>query len=668
MSVTQTKDGKWLVNIHRKGFKRVRRTFLTEKAADQFERGYLSLDNSPPSLAESVKRAERASKKEISKRDEKETARRLWMKGFRPQEIKDYGQLKSSLRAIQQWQDEWKREDYCPEQIIHVADERLGELIRAKGKTKLDIQEMAILAQLIQTADTNRKALQAKTINKPARSENNTDNASDTTTRTKDGKKKKVINSIDHITDDMFEAFEKTLFWHQKISVDAAFDESLNLIRMILKPRQHGQTYVEAYIAFKRAVKFGQPHNFLSATLPQAFMFKAYINKIASEFFDCDPFVGAKKIVLKKDGKEWGGFEFISARVASAQSRPGHVIFDECAWMTRFAEVDEVANAMATQTGYTVTYLTTPSTVLHDFYEYWNGERVNKFRAPHEKINIDIRHSAFEKLDGYRLDGDGVARFLYTVDRAIEMGFTLVSLDKLRIKTPNPTVFDNIYRCQFIDDTSGVFSIKSLLRCLIADDDWMPYTKPKRVGCGYDPSSGSESSGDEAAIGYFELPDTITDPFRLLECSNFDSGTAKTHVDNFKERKKIYNVKNFFTDVSGSGIYVWQHVKNEVHNATRVDYTLQNKTEMVLKMQDLVREKRFLYHEDYKHEVIASFMSVKKGFTASTKQITYYSSRSKSVNGGSKHGELFWTAAMVCSGVEGLNQGEDSQEIQFYRA
>jgi hypothetical protein len=86
-------------------------------------------------------------------------------------------------------------------------------------------------------------------------------------------------------------------------------------------------------------------------------------------------------------------------------------------------------------------------------------------------------------------------------------------------------------------------------------------------------------------------------------------------------------------------------------------------------MQDLVREKRFLYHEDYKHEVVASFMSVKKGFTASTKQITYYSSRSKSANGGSKHGELFWTAAMVCSGVEGLNHVEDGNNvIQVYRA
>jgi hypothetical protein len=208
-----------------------------------------------------------------------------------------------------------------------------------------------------------------------------------------------------------------------------------------------------------------------------------------------------------------------------------------------------------------------------------------------------------------------------------------------------------------------------LLRCLVPDDDWVAYARPKRVGCGYDPSSGSESSGDEAAIGYFELPDTNTEPFRLLECSNFESGTAKTHVDHFNERKKSFNVKNFFTDVSGSGIYVWQHIKNEVQNAVRVDYTMQNKTEMVLKMQDLVREKRFLYHEDYKHEVIASFMSVKKGFTTSTKQITYYSSRSKSVNGGSKHGELFWTAAMVCSGVEGLNHVDDSNKsIQFYRA
>lgn len=609
------------------------------------------------------------SKPEVSKKDLKEAARLLWNKGFKPHEIKDCLGLECTLRAVQQWQDEWRKEDYCPEQVIHVADERLTWLIKKEKKTALDLKELDVLTRLIETADTNRKNLQAKVL-KPARVESQAERGSSSgyeRSSNGDKKKKKVINSIDHITPEMFEAFEKTLFWHQLTSVAAAFDESLNLIRMILKPRQHGQTYVEAYIAFKRAVLLGHPHNFLSATLPQAFIFKAYINKIATEFFDCEPLQGAKKIILKKDGKDWGSFEFISARVASAQSRPGHVIFDECAWVTKFAEVDEVANAMATQNGYTVTYLTTPSTVLHDFYEYWNGERVNKYRAPHEKIEIDIRQSSFEKLDGYRLDGDGVARFLYTVDRAIAKGFTLVSLDKLRIKTPNPVVFDNIYRCQFIDDTSGVFTIKALLRCMIADEHWQPYNKNKRVGCGYDPSSGSESSGDEAAISYIELPDKTVEPFRLLECSNFESGSAKAHVDHFKERKKSYNVKHFFTDVSGSGIYVWQHVKNEVSNASRVNYDVNSKTEMVLKMQDLIRENRFLYHDDYKHEVIASFMSVKKGFTASTKQITYYSTRSKTANG-AKHGELFWTAAMVCSGVEGLNSEENNQEVIVIRA
>lgn len=603
--------------------------------------------------------------KDASKKDLKEAARLLWNKGFKPPEIKDYLGLDCTLRAVQQWQDEWRKDDYAPEQVIHVADARLIELINQPHKSALALKELDILTRLIETADTNRKTLQAKAL-RPAKSESSAERGNSRSGESK--AKKKPLNSIDHITPEMFEAFEKTLFWHQTVSVAAAFDERLNLIRMILKPRQHGQTWVEAYIAFKRAVLLGHPHNFLSATLPQSFMFKAYINKIASEYFGCEPFQGSKKIVLKKDGKDWGSFEFISARVASAQSRPGHVIFDECAWVTKFADVDEVANAMATQNGYTVTYLTTPSTVLHDFFEYWNGERVNKYRAPHEKIAIDIRQSAFEKMDGYRLDGDGVARFLYTVDRAIANGFTLVTLDKLRIKTPNPVVFDNIYRCQFIDDTSGVFTIKSLLRCMVSDDAWQPYDKRKRVAVGYDPSSGSESSGDEAGMGYTELPDDTVAPFRLLEFNNFDSGTAKTHVDSFKEHKKLYNIKNLFTDTSGSGIYVWQHVKNEVPNATKVTYDVTTKTEMVMKMQDLVRDKRFLFHEDYKHEVIASFMSVKKGFTAGSKQITYYSSRSKSANGGAKHGELFWTVAMVCNGTESLNTEQDNQEIIVIRA
>jgi hypothetical protein len=43
VSVIKDKNGKWLVHIERKGFKRVRRTFLTKKEADQFERDYLSV-------------------------------------------------------------------------------------------------------------------------------------------------------------------------------------------------------------------------------------------------------------------------------------------------------------------------------------------------------------------------------------------------------------------------------------------------------------------------------------------------------------------------------------------------------------------------------------------------------------------------------------------------
>jgi len=616
---------------------------------------------------------------ELSKSERKEAAQLLWRKGFAPKEIRDYLQLDCSLRAVQQWQDEWSKSDeYCPEQVIWAADAELKRLISIPKLGALETKKMDILARLIETADTNRKNLQSKLqprINKAKVYNEKSDNGSDDEIEViqkprKDSRGKPLHkNSIDHITNEMFEAFEKTLFYHQLVSLDAAFDDSVNSMRLILKCRQAGQTFVEAYIAFKRAVLTGQAHSFLSATIPQSMVFNGYIKRIASDHFSCEVLEGTKKIVLKKDNKNWGTFEFISSKVMSSQGRASHVVCDECAWWVGFERVDSVANAMATQNGYTLTYLSTPSTTQHDFYEYWTGERFNKYQAPHEKVDIDTRVSTFIKFNTGRLDGDGFYRYAYTIDSVLDNNPEFpYTIEKLKQRCPNPRTFDCIYRCVFTDDTGSEFQIKSLLRCLVTDAEWQEYSKSKRVGCGYDPSSGSETSGDEAAIGYIELPDNNEQPFRLLECNTFDDGSAKSHVDHFKLRKQSYNVRNFFTDVSGSGIYVWQHVKNEVPNATRVDFTVPNKTGMVLKMQDLVREKRFLFHEDNKHEVIASFMSIKKSFTPSTKQITYISTRSKGSGNGQKHGELFWTAAMVCWGTEGLNYEQDNQDILFVRA
>lgn len=264
----------------------------------------------------------------LSKSERKESARLLWRKGFTPTQIRDYLQLDCSLRAVQQWQDDWSKSDeYCPEQVIWTADARLKELIPLPKKTALELKEIDVLTRLIETADTNRKNLQGKLQSrfKPkldsAKHEAGEGDTEIEQPRKDTRGKRLHKNSIDHITPAMFEAFEKTLFYHQKVSLDAAFDDLVNSMRLILKCRQAGQTFVEAYIAFKRAVLKGDAHSFLSATIPQSMVFNGYIKRIASEHFDCEVFDGTKKIVLKKDNKNWGSFEFISSKVMSAQGR-----------------------------------------------------------------------------------------------------------------------------------------------------------------------------------------------------------------------------------------------------------------------------------------------------------------------------------------------------------
>ena len=132
------------------------------------------------------------------------------------------------------------------------------------------------------------------------------------------------------------------------------------------------------------------------------------------------------------------------------------------------------------------------------------------------------------------------------------------------------------------------------------------------------------------------------------------------NIDFIKLRKRDYSIQHFFADTSGSGIYVWQHVNQAFPYAKKVKYDVAIKTTMVQKMQNLISEKRFLYHEDLKHEIISAFMSVKIALTERTGQITYYSSRT-----GNNHGELFWSSAQATL-CERLDYEDVNDEIEVY--
>ncbi|RLR17796.1 oxidoreductase, partial [Sodalis-like symbiont of Bactericera trigonica] len=85
---------------------------------------------------------------------------------------------------------------------------------------------------------------------------------------------------------------------------------------------------------------------------------------------------GGDRIILS-NGAE---LHALGTSAATAQSYTGNLYFDECFWVSNFIELRKVAAAMATLTGLTRTYFSTPSAETHEAYPFWNGERWNEKR------------------------------------------------------------------------------------------------------------------------------------------------------------------------------------------------------------------------------------------------------------------------------------------------
>lgn len=591
----------------------------------------------------------------------KEAAEQAWRKGFTPQEIKAFLQIPRTDNQLRNWLAEFKQSEFQPEQTIFAADNRLRQLFLKPDKNYLELREMQILSNAVVAFDTNAKNLEIARLKKIKLDGEPRKNY---TARERDAegqvikrtREKPPKNDISHITPEMFAAFEeKHLYWHQKICVKAAFNPELNMIRMILKPRQHGQTFTEAYIAFKRAVLSGENHVFLSMTVALALMFKGYINKIACTYFDCQPFVGGSgdTPMALSNGAE---LFFLSPNSAGAQGKAGHLVFDECAWTKNFKQINDLATAITTQ-NYTLTYITTPSSIGHDFYEYWTGEWANKYRTKGEKFFIENKHKAFQQAGDFIKCGDGASRFMYDVHDAINHGFDRVTLASLRIKTPNPVVFKNIYELQFIDDSSSVFKISDILNCIVEDKDFKDYSDSKPVACTYDPS-GSSVNADQAGLGFVEIPQKEKDVFRLLDYQKFRGDNSDIHINSIKTGFNVFNIERVIIDTTMGGVYVYPHVEQFFPAAEPIVFNLQNKVAMVHKMMSLVHQKRFVFKKSMQDEVINSFLSVKKGLTDKSSQGTYYWTRDAQGN----HGELFVVCGMATL-AEGMVPDYETEKI-----
>jgi phage FluMu gp28-like protein len=376
-----------------------------------------------------------------------------------------------------------------------------------------------------------------------------------------------------------------------------------------VKSRQIGATtHTIAWKALKRAVRTGYPQIFLSASKRQVQVFNQSIRKLAQEHLQLELQGSKEQIPLHRAGKPWGGFIFLSTNAATAQSYSGDVYIDEACWIPRFEQLERVASGMATLKHFRKAYVSTPSTVAHPAWAIWKGQ-TGKDGQPKP---------------------DTIRRFRTTVHDAVAGGNDLIDVELLKSEYSDEA-FAQLFLCQPIDDEQSVFRLAQLERCQSDPEDWQPVGRAP-VWIGYDPSR----SRDFACLAVVAR---VGERWRLVTREKWRDKSFRWQAAQIKACLETYNVERIAIDVTGMGQAVYELVREFFSRVTPLTYTLETKTELVLKTRQIVDDGRFEY-EAGDAFVTQSFLAIKQSGTDAGR-VTYKAGR----NAEAGHAEAFWAIA-----------------------
>ncbi|WP_447885720.1 terminase large subunit domain-containing protein [Serratia fonticola] len=544
-------------------------------------------------------------------------ARSLYLRHWTPKEIANELNLPNA-RIIYYWANKWSWADMLSHESIEEAiNRRILVLTHRDGKTELEHKELDNLIAhhcklRIQQA---KHAEKLAAISAQGNGEYSAANDSD-----QDGGKKKRKyrkNDISSLSQEDFEAFaDEHLFGYQK-------HLRLNLtqqIRNILKSRQIGATWYFAFEAFENAVLTGDPQIFLSASRPQAEVFRSYIVNIAEQYFGVT--LTGNPIRLS-NGAE---LRFLSTNSNTAQSYSGHLYVDEYFWIQNFARLNEVASAMATHDKWRTTYFSTPSSKTHQAYPFWTGEEWKRGDAKRKKVD-------FPTFDAMRYGGqlcpDGQWRYVITMEDAIAAGFNLASIDKLRNKY-NRDTFNMLYMCVFVDSGNSVFRFNDLERCGVEISLWQDHdptaARPfgnREVWAGFDPAR----SGDTSTFVIIAPPLYDGECFRILATFYWQGMNWKHQANQIKELFGRYNMTHIGIDITGIGSGVFEMVQGfAMRQTVAIHYGLETKTRLILKLVDVVEGQRIEWDAEQK-EIPASFLAIRRTSTKKGNSMTFVADR-----------------------------------------
>ncbi|HDR1102994.1 terminase large subunit domain-containing protein [Pasteurella multocida] len=555
--------------------------------------------------------------------DLKRKAQVMYFGGYKIAEISR--QLDIPVSTISSWKERDKWDDIAPVGRVELAlESRMILLIAKEQKSGADFKEIDLLGRQMEKVARVKKYSFGEG--------NETDLNPKIKNRNSGPRKTGDKNPISEEQQELLiNGFLEGMFNYQRLWFDAGKQYR---IRNILKSRQIGATYYFAHEALVDALVTGRNQIFLSASKKQALQFRSYITAYARKTADVEL---KGETILLPNGAE---LIFLGTNSATAQSYHGNLYFDEIFWVPKFAEMRKVAAGMASQKQYRQTYFSTPTTIASDAYQFWSGKSFNKRRPKEERIEIDISH---ENLRTGKLCADRQWKQIVNIYDAEAGGCNLFDIEDL-IAENSREEFEQLYMCQFSDDTSSVFKFNELQLCQVDSlEDWKDY-KPflkrpfgnREVWLGYDPSH----TGDRAALVIVAPPRVDGGDYRILHYQTFHGLDFEAQAKQIQRYTEEYNVTKITIDKTGLGAGVYQEVKKFYRTAIGLDYNVDLKNEMVLKTLNLIQKRRLKF--DGK-EVISSFMTVKKRLTRSGRQMTYVSDRSEEAS----HGDICW-ATMNC--------------------
>ena len=551
--------------------------------------------------------------------DPRRQAKFLYWTGWRITDIADF--LDEKEKTVHSWKgrDEWDRADNV-ERIGGALEARLVQLILKDGKTGGDFKEIDLLhRQLERQARIQR--FQGGGTQAELNPELDKRNAGP-----KKPSKRNEFNEED--IEKLEEAFLDGCFEYQKDWYRASNQRT----RMLLKSRQIGATFYFAREALIDALKTGRNQIFLSASKAQAHQFKNYMQAFVSEVLD-RPLTG-DPIILANSAE----LHFLGTNYRTAQGRSGNFYFDEFFWTHKFEELNKVASGMALHKKWRKTYFSTPSSMAHEAYKWWTGERLNKGKPTAQHLKMNVGHSA---LAQGRLCEDRIWRQIVTIMDADERGCDLFDLEELRFEY-NAEQFANLLMCQFVDDGASIFPLNMLQPCMVDSwvewgEDYKPFAaRPfgdRAVWIGYDPAE----TGDSAGMVVVAPPMVPGGKFRVLERYQFRGMDFQGQAEAIRQVTKRYWVTYIGVDITGLGSGVAQLVRQFFPAVTTFSYSPEVKTRLVMKAYDVIKNGRLEFDAGWT-DVASSLMAIRKTITASGRQFTYTAGR----NDETGHADLAW--------------------------